>query len=256
MGRKNQGRGKGEEGSALPDNSASSPRHPSRTSRHVASKSSVYHGSATSPLCPACASSSEHFPSGSPPQMRCHVAQVHPVHSDQVDQTPHNPCGSSAGPHVHRSGCHAPPVCVATGGYTGLPSLFPAGCCGSNHELDLPAPTVAPSLSSRYSAIGLRQILPWQTKSIFIIFLYLHLSLVFLLKHLIFQGFPTFEFSFLFKVSSQIFSYFLMFFPAILVNSLVKQASLPTGFFNYSLSDILLPLHHQNLHGCKCSRLH
>ena len=91
---------------------------------------------------------------------------------------------------------------------------------------------------------------------IFIIFLYLHLSLVFLLKHLIFQGFPTFEFSFLFKVSSQIFSYFLMFFPAILVNPLVKQASLPTGFFNYSLSDILLPLHHQNLHGCKCSRLH
>ncbi len=76
------------------------------------------------------------------------------------------------------------------------------------------------------------------------------------LKRLIFQGFPTFEFSFLFKVSSQIFSYFLMFFPAILVNSLVKQASLPTGFFNYSLSDILLPLHHQNLHGCKCSRLH
>ena len=87
-------------------------------------------------------------------------------------------------------------------------------------------------------------------------FSYLHLSLVFLLKRLIFQGFPTFEFSFLFKVSSQIFSYFLMFFPAILVNPLVKQASLPTGFFNYSLSDILLPLHHQNSHGCKCSRLH
>ena len=63
-----------------------------------------------------------------------------------------------------------------------------------------------------------------------IIFLYLHLSLVFLLKYLIFQGFLTFEFSFLFKVSSQIFSYFLMFFPAILVNPLVKQASLPTGF--------------------------
>ena len=106
------------------------------------------------------------------------------------------------------------------------------------------------------SAMGERQMLPWQIKSIFIIFLYLHLSLVFFLKHLIFQGFPTFEFSFLFKVSSQIFSYFLMFFPAILVNPLVKQASLPTGFFNYSLSDILLPLHHQNLHGCKCSRLH
>ena len=99
------------------------------------------------------------------------------------------------------------------------------------------------------SAIVERQILPWQIKSIFIIFLYLHLSLVFLLKRLIFQGFPTFEFSFLFKVSSQIFSYFLVFFPAILVNPLVKQASLPTGFFNYSLSDILLPLHHQNLHG-------
>ena len=101
-----------------------------------------------------------------------------------------------------------------------------------------------------------RQILPWQINSTLIIFSYLHLSLVFLLKRLIFQGFPTFEFSFLFKVSSQIFSYFLMFFPAILVNPLVKQASLPTGFFNYSLSDILLPLHHQNLHGCKCSRLH
>ena len=106
------------------------------------------------------------------------------------------------------------------------------------------------------SAIGLRQILPWQTNNTLIIFLYLHLNLVFLLKRLIFQGFPTFEFSFLFKVSSQIFSYFLVFFPAILVNPLVKQASLPTGFFNYSLSDILLPLHHQNSHGCKCSRLH
>ena len=98
--------------------------------------------------------------------------------------------------------------------------------------------------------------LPWQINNTLIIFLYLHLSLVFLLKCLIFQGFPTFEFSFLFKVSSQIFSYFLIFFPAILVNPLVKQASLPTGFFNYSLSDILLPLHHQNSHGCKCSRLH
>ena len=106
------------------------------------------------------------------------------------------------------------------------------------------------------SAMGERQMLPWQINNTLIIFLYLHLSLVFLLKRLIFQGFPTFEFSFLFKVSSQIFSYFLMFFPAILVNPLVKQASLPTGFFNYSLSDILLPLHHQNSHGCKCSRLH
>ena len=100
------------------------------------------------------------------------------------------------------------------------------------------------------------RVLPWHTNNTLIIFLYLHLNLVFLLKRLIFQGFPTFEFSFLFKVSSQIFSYFLMLFPAILVNPLVKQASLPTGFFNYSLSDILLPLHHQNSHGCKCSRLH
>lgn len=100
------------------------------------------------------------------------------------------------------------------------------------------------------------QRVPWQMNNTLIIFLYLHLSLVFLLKRLIFQGFPTFEFSFLFKVSSQIFSYFLVFFPAILVNPLVKQASLPTSFFNYSLSDILLPLHHQNSHGCKCSRLH
>ncbi|HIQ98484.1 MAG TPA: hypothetical protein IAB23_02220, partial [Candidatus Scybalocola faecavium] len=50
------------------------------------------------------------------------------------------------------------------------------------------------------------QILSWQINNTLIIFLYLHLSLVFLLKRLIFQGFPTFEFSFLFKVSSQIFS--------------------------------------------------
>lgn len=100
------------------------------------------------------------------------------------------------------------------------------------------------------------RVLPWQINNTFIIFLYLHLSLVFLLKCLIFQGFPIFEFSFLFKFSSQIFSCFLMFFPEILVNPLVKQVSLPTGFFNYSLSDILLPLHHQNSHGCKCSRLH
>ena len=106
------------------------------------------------------------------------------------------------------------------------------------------------------SKTAVRILLPWQINSTLIIFSYLHLSLVFLPKRLIFQGFPTFELSFLFKVSSQIFSYFLMFFPAILVNPLVKQASLPTGFFNYSLSDILLPLHHQNLHGCKCSRLH
>ena len=105
-------------------------------------------------------------------------------------------------------------------------------------------------------AVGESVLKPWQTNNTLIIFLYLHLNLVFLLKRLIFQGFPTFEFSFLFKVSSQIFSYFLVFFPAILVNPLVKQASLPTGFFNYSLSDILLPLHHQNSHGCKCSRLH
>ena len=120
--------------------------------------------------------------------------------------------------------------------------------------------SVRPRLATRSfrmnSAIGERQMLPWQINSTLIIFSYLHLSLVFLLKRLIFQGFPTFEFSFLFKVSSQIFSYFLIFFPAILVNPLVKQASLPTGFFNYSLSDILLPLHHQNSHGCKCSRLH
>ncbi len=72
--------------------------------------------------------------------------------------------------------------------------------------------------------------LPWQINSTLIIFLYLHLSLVFLLKRLVFQVFPTFEFSFLFKISSQIFSCFLMFCPTILVNPLVKQTSLPTGF--------------------------
>ena len=72
--------------------------------------------------------------------------------------------------------------------------------------------------------------LPWQINNTLIIFLYLHLSLVFLLKRLIFQGFPTFEFSFLFKVSSQIFSYFLVFFPAILVNPLVKQRPYQRAF--------------------------
>ena len=112
-----------------------------------------------------------------------------------------------------------------------------------------PVPAFATKSFITNSAIGLRQMLPWQTNNTFIIFLYLHLSLVFLLKCLIFQGFPIFEFSFLFKFSSQIFSCFLMFFPEILVNPLVKQVSLPTGFFNYSLSDILLPLHHQNSHG-------
>ena len=186
------------------------------TSCQVASKSPVYHGSATSPLCPACASSSEHFPSGSPPQMRAMLLRFI---------------------------------------YTGLPSssrLVAAEAItnSSSH------PDCRTKSFITYSAIGLRQMLPWHTNNTLIIFLYLHLNLVFLLKRLIFQGFPTFEFSFLFKVSSQIFSYFLMFFPAILVNPLVKQASLPTGFFNYSLSDILLPLHHQNSHGCKCSRLH
>ena len=110
-------------------------------------------------------------------------------------------------------------------------------------------------LNPKIQFLQFLHMLPWQINSTLIIFSYLHLSLVFLLKRLIFQGFPTFEFSFLFKVSSQIFSYFLIFFPAILVNPLVKQASLPTGFFNYSLSDILLPLRHQNSHGCKCSRL-
>mgnify|MGYP007043980110 CR=1 FL=1 len=124
------------------------------------------------------------------------------------------------------------------------------------YGIERKSPRFSTMSRKRYSAMGERQMLPWQINSTLIIFSYLHLSLVFLLKRLIFQGFPTFEFSFLFKVSSQIFSYFLMFFPAILVNPLVKQASLPTGFFNYSLSDILLPLHHQNLHGCKCSRLH
>ena len=131
------------------------------------------------------------------------------------------------------------------------------GACGRRGDFKLPGkPAFSTKSFITNSAIGLRQILPWQMNNTLIIFLYLHLSLVFLLKRLIFQGFPTFEFSFLFKVSSQIFSYFLVFFPAILVNPLVKQTSLPTGFFNYSLSDILLPLHHQNSHGCKCSRLH
>ena len=37
------------------------------------------------------------------------------------------------------------------------------------------------------SAIGERQMLPWQMNNTFIIFLYLHLSLVFLLKRLLYQ---------------------------------------------------------------------
>ena len=58
-----------------------------------------------------------------------------------------NPCGSSAGPHVHRSGCHAPPVCVGPVDTPGCPVL-PGWLLRKQSRTHLPAPTVAPSLSS------------------------------------------------------------------------------------------------------------
>ena len=76
----------------------------------------------------------------------------------------------------------------------------------------------------------LLQILPWQINSIFIIVLYLHISLVFLLKCPILLMFSAFSCFFVFGISSQIFPYFLMLFPAILVNPLVNKCSVPTGF--------------------------
>ena len=105
------------------------------------------------------------------------------------------------------------------------------------------------------SAIGLRQMLPWQMKSIFIIFLYLHLSLVFLLKCPILQVFSAFSCFCVSGVSSQIFPYFLVLFPAILVNPLVNKCSVPTGCFRLLLLEAALPVRHRTAHGCKHSAL-
>lgn len=57
------------------------------------------------------------------------------------------------------------------------------------------------------------------------------------------------------KIFSQIVSVFLMFFPVILVKTLVKQTALPTGNFKrLSLAAVHL-WRHQTSHGCKCSVL-
>ena len=79
-------------------------------------------------------------------------------------------------------------------------------------------------LSTTYEGLFyfIHTILPWHTNSIFIIVLYLHISLVFLLKCPILQVFSAFSCFFVFGISSQIFPYFLMLFPAILVNPLVN----------------------------------
>ena len=82
---------------------------------------------------------------------------------------------------------------------------------------------------------GFDGVLPWQINSIFIIVLYLHRSIVFLLKCPILQVFSVFSCFCISGVSSQIFPYFLVLFPAILVNSLVNKCSAPTGLgFCYS----------------------
>lgn len=95
----------------------------------------------------------------------------------------------------------------------------------------------------------------WQMKSIFIIFLYLHLSLVFLLKCPILQVFSAFSCFCVSGVSSQIFPYFLVLFPAILVNPLVNKCSVPTGCFRLLLLEAALPVRHRTAHGCKHSAL-
>ena len=80
-----------------------------------------------------------------------------------------------------------------------------------------------------YSKTGV----PWQMKSIFIIALYLHISLAFLLKCPILQGFSAFLYFCVSEISSQIFPYFLMLFPAILVNPLVNNRCVPTGVLGF-----------------------
>lgn len=57
------------------------------------------------------------------------------------------------------------------------------------------------------------------------------------------------------KISSRIFSGFLMFFPAILVKALVKKVALPTGNFKRSPHAAVHLWHHQTSHGCRYSAL-
>ena len=57
------------------------------------------------------------------------------------------------------------------------------------------------------------------------------------------------------RVSSQIFPYFLVLFPAILVNLLVNKCSVPTGCFRLLLLEAALPVRHRTAHGCKHSAL-
>ena len=57
------------------------------------------------------------------------------------------------------------------------------------------------------------------------------------------------------KISSQIFSGFLMFFPAILVKALVKKAALPTGNFRRSPHAAVHLWRRQTSHGCRYSVL-
>ena len=96
---------------------------------------------------------------------------------------------------------------------------------------------------------------PWHMNSTFIIFLYLHLSLIFLLKCPILQVFSAFSGFCISGVSSQIFPYFLVLFPAILVNLLVNKCSVPTGYFRLLLLEAALPVRHRTAHGCKHSAL-
>lgn len=57
------------------------------------------------------------------------------------------------------------------------------------------------------------------------------------------------------KISSRIFSGFLMFFPAILVKALVKKVALPTGNFKHSPYAAVHLWRHQTSHGCRYSAL-
>ena len=106
-----------------------------------------------------------------------------------------------------------------------------------------------------WSPVRIWQVPVWQMKSIFIIFLYLHLSLVFLLKCPILQVFSAFSCFCVSGVSSQIFPYFLVLFPPILVNPLVNKCSVPTGCFRLLLLEVALPVRHRTAHGCKHSAL-
>ena len=62
-----------------------------------------------------------------------------------------------------------------------------------------------------------------------------------------------FKISSVFVLSSQIFLYFLIFFSAILVNSLVKLGALPMRYFMMLLLEEVPLSHHQILHVCRCS---